>query len=42
MYHGNGIAFDSAGIWIFANDAARNVIIFRVDNSSPSIAKIIF
>ena len=38
MYHGNGITFDSAGIWSFPNDAAGNVIIFCVDNSSPSHA----
>ena len=31
---GYGIAFDGAGTWRFANDYARNVAIFDVDNSS--------
>ena len=31
--------FDSAGSWSFENDTSRNVIIFVVDNSSPSHAE---
>ena len=38
MYSGNGITFNSAGFWSFDNYAAINVIIFDVDNSSPSQA----
>ena len=34
VYSGYGITFDSAGSWSFNNDAARNVIIFGVVNSS--------
>ena len=37
-YRGYGITFGSAGSWSFDNDAARNVIIFGVDNSSSSHA----
>ena len=33
---GYGIAFDGKGEWNFGNDFARNVIIFRADNSSSS------
>ena len=33
---GYGITVDSAGLWSFDNDTARNVIIFGVDNSSSS------
>ena len=36
MYSGFGIAFDNAGSWIFDNESAGNVIVFRVDNSSSS------
>ena len=36
MYSGYGIAFDGKGEWSFGNNSARNVIIFRVDNSSSS------
>ena len=38
VYSGYGITFDSVGSWIFANDTARNVIIFGVNNSSSSHA----
>ena len=38
MYSGYGITFDSAGLWSFDNDIARNVIIFGVGNSSSSHA----
>ena len=34
VYGGYGITFDSAGLWSFDNDIARNVINFGVDNSS--------
>ena len=30
------MTFDSVGSWSFSNDTARNVIIFSVDNCSPS------
>ena len=30
------IIFDSAGLWSFSNDTAKNVIIFGVDNISSS------
>ena len=33
VYSGYRITFDSAGFWKLNNDAARNVIIFGVDNS---------
>ena len=36
VYSGYRITFDSAGFWSFGNDAARNVIMFGVDNSSSS------
>ena len=36
MYSGYGITVDGAGLWSFNNDAARNIIIFVVDNSSSS------
>ena len=36
VYSGYGIMFDSAGLWNFDNDFARNVIIFGVGNSSSS------
>ena len=36
VYSACGITLDSAGSWSFDNDFARNVIIFGVDNSSPS------
>ena len=36
VYSIYGIKFDSAGLWSFGNDIARNVIIFGVDNSSSS------
>ena len=39
MYGGYGIKFDSAGFWSFDNDAAANVIIFGVGNSSSSHAE---
>ena len=35
-YSGQGIAFDGKGEWSFGNYTARNIIIFRVDNSSSS------
>ena len=38
MYSGYGVTFGSAGSWSFDNNAARNVIIFGVDNSSSSHA----
>ena len=38
MHGGYGIAFDGAGSWSFANEFARNVIIFGDDNSSSSHA----
>ena len=34
-HNGRGIAIDG-GSWSFGNDFARNVVIFGVDNSSPS------
>ena len=34
MYRGYGISFDWKGSWSFNDDAARNVIIFGVYNSS--------
>ena len=34
VYSGYGKTFNSASSWSFDNDAARNVIIFGVDNSS--------
>ena len=36
VYSGYGKTFDSAGLWSFDNDFARNVIIFGVNNSSSS------
>ena len=36
MYSGYGIAFDGKSCWSFDNDNARIVVIFGVDNSSPS------
>ena len=33
MYSGYGIEFDGKGEWSYGNDLARNVIIFRVDNT---------
>ena len=36
VYMGYGIIFSSAGSWIFDNDTAKNVIIFRVDIFSCS------
>ena len=36
VYSRYGITFDSGDSWSFDNDFARNVIIFGVDNSSPS------
>ena len=36
VYGRYGITFNSAGVWSFDNDTARNVIIFAVDNSSSS------
>ena len=36
VYSGYRITFDSGGSWSFDNNFARNVIIFGVDNSSPS------
>ena len=38
VYSGYRTAFDGKGEWSFDNDYARNVIIFGVDNSSPSHA----
>ena len=38
MYSGDGIAFDVLGSHSFGNDFARNIVIFRVDNSSSSHA----
>ena len=35
-YSGYGIAFDGKGEWNFGNDFARNVVIFGVNNCSPS------
>ena len=34
MYSSHGIAFDEKSEWSFANDFARNVIMFSIDNSS--------
>ena len=34
MYSSYGIAFDEKREWSFANDFARNVIMFSIDNSS--------
>ena len=34
--NGYGIIFDSAFLWSFNNDIARNVIIFTANNSSSS------
>ena len=39
VYSGYGITIDSASSWSFDNDTARNVIIFGIDNSSPSHAE---
>ena len=36
VYSGYGTTFDSAGLWSFSNDPARNVLIFGDDNSSSS------
>ena len=36
VYSGYGIKFDSAGLWSFDNDFARNVMIFGLDNCSSS------
>ena len=36
VYSGYGIAFDRKDSWIFNDDLAKNVIIFRVDNSSST------
>ena len=36
VYCGYGVTFDSAGLWSFGNDFARNVIIFGIDKSSSS------
>ena len=36
VYSGYGITCNGAGSWKFGNDFARNVVIFAVDNSSPS------
>ena len=36
MYSGYGTTFDGAGAWNFGNDLAKNVVIFRIGNSSPS------
>ena len=36
MYGGYGIAFDGAGSWNSDNNLARNVVIFSINNSSPS------
>ena len=33
VYSCFGITFDSAGLWSFDNDSARNAIIFGYDNS---------
>ena len=34
VYTGYGMTFESAGLWSFDNDTARNVIIFDVGNNS--------
>ena len=39
VYSGYRKPFDSAGSWCFEYDTSRNVIIFVVDNSSPSHAE---
>ena len=36
VYSRYGIKLDSASSWSFSNDFARNVMIFRVDDSSSS------
>ena len=36
VYGGYAIAFDGAGLQSFGDEFARNVVIFRVDNSSSS------
>ena len=36
VYNDYGIAFDGKSKWSFGNGFARNVIIFRIDNSSSS------
>ena len=36
VYSDHRIAFDGLCSWCFGNDFSRNVIIFRVDNSSSS------
>ena len=36
VYSGQRIAFNGGDWWCFGNGTARNVIIFGVDNSSPS------
>ena len=36
VYSSCGIAFDGKGSWSFNDDFVRNVVIFRVDNSSSS------
>ena len=36
LLNGQGIAFDGEGSWSFSNNFARNVVIFGVDNCSPS------
>ena len=36
LYSGYAVAFDRKSLWIFNKRFARNVIIFRIDNSSSS------
>ena len=36
MYSSYEIAFDGKGSWSFNYEFARDVVVFRVDNSSPS------
>ena len=35
-YNGQDIVFDGEGSWIFDNYFARSVVVFGVDNRSPS------
>ena len=42
VHCGLGITFDSAGLWSFDNDTARNAIIFGVDHLKLTIARKFF
>ena len=36
VYSGYGIIFDSVYSWSFNNETTRNIIVFGIENSSPS------